>query len=384
MILFIVCSLILSTGRAGPVIIDGTDANDHGSLAGGLNQGGWLYMQSVLTALAPDVGNGNKLLVDIGTKPDSNSRMALQSAFDLSALPAAGWTLSHVHGASDVGSYLDGNTVGGANLSNTGILYLATAGLAEGDLTSAEITAINVPSRAVAINNFISGNGLPAQGGGLFAMGEIGNAAWGWLNTLVPGIMPVDVGGPGVTSNIVLTAAGNAAFPGLTNEQLAGADPWHNHFTGNLGGLDVLATAIQAASTRNIILGGQLGSISNQGPMVNNAETMANLGDVVSHTFTASDPNMDPLTWEFVKFVAADPPAIPPSFDPDTQQFVWDTSGSRPGEYEAIVRAADPSGLTDTGSLAITLVPAPSTVPMVVVALMVGLSGRPWPRRKFG
>jgi hypothetical protein len=224
----------------------------------------------------------------------------------------------------------------------------------------------------VAINNFISGNGLPSLGGGLFAMGEAGTGAWGWLDTLIPGIMPVDVGGAGVTSNITLTPAGRLAFPELTNAQLAGADPWHTHFQGNLGGLQVLATAPQGASLRNIILGGQLGSISNQGPIVDDAATSAMLGEIVEHTFTASDPNNDPLTWELVELVGTVAPAEPPLFDPATQQFTWDTSGSAAGIYEARVRATDPLGLNDIGILTITLVPAPTGLPVFAWIALIG------------
>ena len=49
--------------------------------------------------------------------------------------------------------------------------------------------------------------------------------------------MNTDIGGGGLGTDITLTAAGGTAFPGLTNADLAGADPWHNYFSGNLGGL---------------------------------------------------------------------------------------------------------------------------------------------------
>jgi len=50
-----------------------------------------------------------------------------------------------------------------------------------------------------------------------------------------------------------LTAAGNLAFPGLSNGDLSGG-PWHNNFTGNLGGLIVLGDEA-TADNRNVILG---------------------------------------------------------------------------------------------------------------------------------
>jgi len=76
-----------------------------------------------------------------------------------------------------------------------------------------------------------------------------------------------NIGGGGVGTDITLTAAGSAAFPGLTNADLAGADPWHNYFEGNLGTLQVLGTApnaIGSSVTRNVILGGGAGTVIDQ------------------------------------------------------------------------------------------------------------------------
>lgn len=74
--------------------------------------------------------------------------------------------------------------------------------------------------------------------------------------------MVTDIGGGGVATGMTLTAAGTAAFPGLTNADLAGAVPWHNYFEGPLGGLSVLATAPdESGTTRNIILGGGVGTM---------------------------------------------------------------------------------------------------------------------------
>src|SRR5437867_3558346 len=63
--------LVLSKSLyGGPVVIDGTDANDigHGSVTNGVNQQGWLYMQKVLDNLASQVDPSVvKVVVDIGT-----------------------------------------------------------------------------------------------------------------------------------------------------------------------------------------------------------------------------------------------------------------------------------------------------------------------------
>lgn len=248
------CFFALSTAQAGPVIIDGTDANDHGS-ATTVNQNGWLYMQRALENLATNVNPlAAKVVVDIGAT-SSDARNSITSAFNLSTLPGLGWSLTHVDGAAAVDAWL-----AGLSTSNTGILYLTTFGLASGDADAAERTAIN--NRAAEINNFVGGAGNATLGGALFAQGEVGTGAFGWLSTLIPGISFTDVGGGGIGTDMTLTPAGTVAFPGLTNTDLAGADPWHGYFSGNLGGLSVLATAPDSQGvTRNVIIGGGAGTI---------------------------------------------------------------------------------------------------------------------------
>lgn len=251
------CFLAFSTAHAGPVIIDGTDANDHGSASGSpiTNQNGWLYMQRALENLATNVNPlASQVVVNIGAT-SGQARNSITSAFNLSTLPGLGWSLMHVDGAAAVDAWL-----AGLSTSNTGILYLTTFGLTGGDADAAERTAIN--NRAAEINNFVGGAGNATLGGALFAQGEVGTNAFGWLSTLIPGITFTDVGGGGISTNMTLTPAGTAAFPGLTNTALAGADPWHGYFGGNLGGLSVLATAPDNQGvTRNVIIGGGAGTI---------------------------------------------------------------------------------------------------------------------------
>ena len=121
------------------------------------------------------------------------------------------------------------------------------------------MTAIN--AAALSLATFVN------AGGALFAMGESGTGAWGWLTTLIPGLIATDIGGGGFSSDITLTAAGQAAFPNLTNTALAGADPWHGYFSGNLGSLSVLGTAPQGTETRNIIIGGGTGTVIQPEPI---------------------------------------------------------------------------------------------------------------------
>ena len=85
--------LLLGASRsfAGAVIIDGTDANEHGCKFGdcpstGPNENGWLYMQRALETLAARRSAGvARVVVDLGTT-GGEARAAIKSAFNLSSL----------------------------------------------------------------------------------------------------------------------------------------------------------------------------------------------------------------------------------------------------------------------------------------------------------
>jgi hypothetical protein len=117
-----------------------------------------------------------------------------------------------------------------------------------------------VNANASLLNTFVAG------GGGFFAQDEQYQAGgWGWLTTLLPGIVLVPDGSQN-SSVLTLTAAGNTAFPGLTNTNLSNATPWHGSFTGNFGGLGVLVTGpvpgVQGAFVPGaVVLGGGGGTV---------------------------------------------------------------------------------------------------------------------------
>lgn len=256
---FILISLTSLPLLAGPIVIDGTDANDHGSVSGGVNQQGWRYMQKVLDNLAPQVGNGNKIVVDLGTVSGSQARNAIQSAFALSTLPSAGWSIVHFSSVAQIQSFLAGGNVLGAALTNTGIIYIPTYFNTGGDLYDVggfSATAMNaVNAGASAIASFVGGAGNPFAGGGLFAMTEEGfTGSWGWLTTLLPGLNHVAFSDTG----IYLTPDGATAFPGITTADLS-AGPWHNYFSGSFGSLKVLGRDTQ--QNLPVILGGGASTI---------------------------------------------------------------------------------------------------------------------------
>lgn len=259
---------------AGPVIIDGSDAEEHGSVVGGVNTAGWEYFQRGFENLLPQVGNGNTVAVCLGCT--LNTQTAFASAFDLATKPA-GWTRETIDGAALITSYFAGTLT--RTLANTGLLYFPTGeGTTSGGITAAELAVLN--ANAIAINTFVGG----ASGGGLFAHGQSGTTgAWGWLTTLIPGIIPTSSGGSG---NLELTVAGATAFMGLTNADISGAQPWHEHFAGTFGGLQVLVQTTSGPAGRAVVLGGGAGTqigcgLAGQPPCVNQVPepmTLALLG----------------------------------------------------------------------------------------------------------
>ena len=272
----------VKVASAGPIIIDGTDTNDHGQAVKGVNTEGWKYMQLVLEHLSEEVYTDTaRVVVDLGATQTScpndthSAREAINSAFNLSSLPSQGWTLIHVDTAVSITNWLQ-------NLSteNTGILYIPTYNNLCGDLQSSEVDAIN--ANAAALVSFINGPGNPGQGGALFAQSERNvtqcsmeestssttpnstgcssstaqsNNAFLWLPTLIPGLSAAGFS-EGYDSWLHLTADGRAIFPSLTNADIS-AGPWHNWFKGDFGGLSILATASERyCLDRAVIIGG--------------------------------------------------------------------------------------------------------------------------------
>lgn len=235
---------------AGPVILGGDDLTDHGSRsATGQNLEGWLYIEKAIGNLNTNQTRPGAITTTIaalgssnpgaGVYPTSNAGGAISSAANV-----LGLSVSFFDTAAGINSFFTNLASGTVNPA---ILWLAGTD-ASNNLDSAEGAALT--ANAAAINNFV------ASGGGLMSHGS-GSVAYGWLSALLPGVS--NVSGCNSTG-ATLTAAGIAAFPGLSNANIdANAGPCHSHFTGNLGGLSVLAT--DGAGLNYIIGTGQGGLI---------------------------------------------------------------------------------------------------------------------------
>ena len=213
---------------AGPIIIAGTDADDHGSVSGGINLNGWEFMQRAFTRLGAGLTNGKTTIVCLGCN-GSQASAAFASTTSLAGL--VGFTTSTLTAVSDITNFFAG--IGAVNINNTGIIYMPTvASNVGGGITDAQLVPIN--ANGIAINSFVT------AGGGLFTQEQANSAiGYGWLTSLLPGLVIKGDGHGGVANSgqLFLTADGMTPFPGLTDTDISNATPWHAYFTGTFGGL---------------------------------------------------------------------------------------------------------------------------------------------------
>lgn len=239
----LLCSMWVLPASAGPIILGGDDLTDHGSATsiGVGNAQGWLYIQRAITSILSPGSNITRSghipgrIAALGAAPSSALSDDAGAAIG-SAAAAAGFTVDYYDGAAAINAFFAGlanNTV-----PNPAMLWIAGTS-ADNDLDSDEGAALTANAPAIAA--FVS------SGGGLMAHGY-GVNAYGWLTAILPGLTQNNV----CNVNGALTPAGVAAFPGLTDSDI-NAGPCHSSFSGNLGGLQVLAND---ANGLHFIIGG--------------------------------------------------------------------------------------------------------------------------------
>ena len=236
-----------AVSMAGPVILGGDDLTDHGTrTAGGVNLEGWLYIQKAVDNVLSGVTRAGVIttnIVALGAAANPTFQGGNAGGAIGSAANVLGKTVTYVDGATAINQFFADLAAGTVN---PGMLWFAGTG-AVNDLDAAEGTALT--NNAGAINAF------GASGGGIMAHGS-GSTAYGWLSALLPGLS--ESGGCS-SSGATLTAAGQAAFPGLSNSDINNlAGPCHSSFTGDFGGLTTLGLD---GSGRSFIIGGGAGTI---------------------------------------------------------------------------------------------------------------------------
>ncbi len=229
-----------SSAFAGPYILAGTDADDHGFASGVANFDGWRFMQRAIENIAPGVTNGKKVVYAVGSDVGSQAGNAALSAFNLSNLSGlGGWTFQSVNTAASITAFFG---VGGG-AANAGIIMFDSGSNVGGGLDGSEEAAL--ASNSSGINAFLG------NGGGLFSQAN----NYAWLSAILPGVTVVGSSNSGIT----LTAAGMADFPGLTNADLS-SGPYHATFTG-YGAIPVLGVGTNDGG-KAVIVGANGGTIT--------------------------------------------------------------------------------------------------------------------------
>jgi len=259
LLVILVCWALGSAAYAGPVILGGDDLTDHGSVSGGANMTGWLYIENAIGGILANVtragaaGNGIAVLGAAASGATSgNAGAAIGSVGTV-----LGVTVTYYEGAAAISTFFSDLASAAVNPE---ILYLPGTGAAN-DLDTAEGAALT--ANAVAIAAFV------ASGGGVMAHGA-GMVAYGWLMALLPLVVETST----CSQPVTLTAAGMTEFPGITNADVD-AGPCHSTFSGDLGGLAVLAVD---PANLNVIIGGASADFAP--PVVEQIPTLGEWGAV--------------------------------------------------------------------------------------------------------
>jgi hypothetical protein len=246
---FLVTFLPVSYAFGGPVILGGDDLTDHGSFNGTVNVQGWLYIQKAiqnLLATATRPGATPNTIAALGSASVGGGAGAAIASAAAQLVPPA--TVTYYDGAPAITQFFADLA---SAATNPAVIWIAGNG-AGNDIDAAEGAVLT--ANATAIASYVgSGGGLMSHGSGL--------DVYGWLTVLIPGI----VENPTCNSTgATLTAAGAAAFPGLSNSDIDGtAGPCHSSFSGTLGSLQALAT--DGGGLNYIIGGGSGTTIGSQG-----------------------------------------------------------------------------------------------------------------------
>jgi uncharacterized repeat protein (TIGR01451 family) len=234
----------------GPVILGGDDLTDHGSTdSAGVSQQGWLYMERAVGNVKSQVGRANDNSIAAFGSADPGP-LAHPTGGDAgagikNAAEKNGMTVVYFDTATEISS---GFAAIAGGTYNPAIVWIAGTGAAnnldgcEGAGTEGQAITDN----AGVINNFVN------SGGGLFSHGT----CYGWLSALLPGLTTVDGGG---ADDLYRTPEGLSAFPNVTDADF-NAGPWHNHFEGDFGGLNVLVRSNAVDDTSGtdaaVVIGG--------------------------------------------------------------------------------------------------------------------------------
>ncbi len=242
-ILFATLTVSTWAQSGGPVLLGGDDLTDHGSRSGTNNINGWLYIENAIKSVSSQSKRPGTITVDIvalgSSNPNGNFSGGDAGKAIGSAAQKAGLSVAYYDGAAAINTFFVDLAAGTVNPK-----MIWTAGTGAGnDLDSSEGAALT--ANAIAINNFV------ISGGGVMSHGS-GSTAYGWLTALIPGI----VESSNCSDPLTFTPYGKTVFPTVTDADIS-SGPCHSNFSGNLGGLQIIAKDTQ---NLNIIIGGLTGA----------------------------------------------------------------------------------------------------------------------------
>ena len=224
---------IAGMAQAGPIIIAGTDADDHGSVTGTTNLTGWKFMQQAFEQIGANVTNGKTQFVCIGCN-GSTASAAFASSINNSGVSS--FSQVSLTSLADIAAFFNGT--GAVSINTAAAIYMPTVSSnVGGGITDGQLGVVNL--NGAAINAFVT------AGGGLFTQEQANSSiGYAWLQSLLPGFVVLgdNAGGVANAGTLQLTALGQAQFPSLTNADLSNATPWHAYFQGNFGALQILVT----------------------------------------------------------------------------------------------------------------------------------------------
>jgi uncharacterized repeat protein (TIGR01451 family) len=239
-----------SAAVGGPVILGGDDLTDHGSTdSSGNSELGWLYMEKAVGNIKAKVGraNDNSIAAFGSADPGPLVHPTGGDAGEGISNAAAhnGMTVTYFDTPTEIANGFASIASGSYNPA---IVWVAGTGASNDldDCAGAGTDGQAITDNATVINNFVN------SGGGLFSHGT----CYAWLSALLPGLTTVDGGSSG---DLFRTPAGVSAFPDVSDADF-NAGPWHNHFEGDFGGLDVLVRSNsiddQAGNDAAVVIGG--------------------------------------------------------------------------------------------------------------------------------
>jgi uncharacterized repeat protein (TIGR01451 family) len=278
----------------GPVILGGDDLTDHGSTdSAGTSEDGWLYMEKAVGNIKAKVGRANdNSIAAFGSEDQGpvvhpsggNAGQGIRNAAD-----KHGMSVRYFETPTEIA---DGFAAISNGSYNPAIIWVAGTG-ASNNLDDCE--GAGTDGQAITDNSGVI-NGFVNSGGGLFAHGT----CYQWLSALLPGLTTVDGGS---SDDLFRTPEGVAAFPDVTDENF-NAGPWHNHFEGNFGGLDVLVRSNQINDTAGgdaaVVIGGGQVSLTERPTdlsvtKVDSADP-ARAGRNLTYTLTVTNNGPNPAT----------------------------------------------------------------------------------------